>query len=149
MSSKDEMDSLLRSASTMHTMPIKQLYSQLQTSAEGLDKEKTRAIRSISGLNKVPPPLQYPAWLCCLLPCLLKTKAMLDYNEVVPEHATVRRDKTWVKIDSTSLVPGDIVVVKDEERVPADLRIIEVGRWRRIDAEISAFVSLLFANCMI
>lgn len=127
MSSKDETDSLLYSSSTMHTMPLNQLYLQLQTSPDGLDKERTRAIRATSGLNKVPPPLQYPAWLCCILPCLAKTKAMQDYNEAVPEHATVKRDRNWVKLDSTSVVPGDIIMIRVDERVPADMRIIEVN----------------------
>lgn len=73
----------------------------------------------------MPPPLSAPAWLCCLLPCLLKTKSMMEYNEAVPEHASVRRNKNWMKMDAASLVPGDIVAVRDGERVPADIRLIE------------------------
>ena len=74
------------------------------------------------GYNRVSPPLTAPAWLCCLLPCLLKTKAMMEYNETVPEFAYVRRNKNWIKMDATSLVPGDIVKISDGDRVPADVR---------------------------
>ena len=126
MASRDsETDNLL--LATMHNIPIAQLYAQLQSSVDGLDSDKSKSIRSTFGLNKVPPPLNYPAWLCCLLPCLMKTKSMMDYNETVPEHANVRRNKNWIKIDATSLVPGDIVMVRDGERVPGDMRIVEVS----------------------
>ena len=72
-------------ALTVHSIPLNQLYSELQTSAEGLRTDTSREIRARVGYNKVPPPLSAPAWLCCLLPCLLRTKAMMEYNEVVPE----------------------------------------------------------------
>ena len=128
MPSRDESDTLLYSINSMtvHTIPLNQLFSQLQSSPEGLDHKDCKQIRMKIGLNKVPPPLSAPAWLCCLLPCLLRTNAMMEYNEVVPDQAFVKRDKNWIKMDSTSLVPGDIVMVRDGERVPADIRIFEV-----------------------
>lgn len=122
-----ETESLIDSIQslTVHTIPLAQLYSELSSSSDGLRSDNSKDIRARVGYNKVPPPLSAPAWLCCLLPCLLRTKAMMEYNECVPEHASVRRNKNWVKMDSTSLVPGDIVMVRDGERVPADIRIIE------------------------
>ena len=45
----------------------------------------------------------------------------------------MRRNKNWVKMDSTSLVPGDIVMIKDGERVPADIRIIDASEPCRFD----------------
>jgi hypothetical protein len=34
------------------------------------------------GANIIPPPVDCPAWLCCLLPCLLKTKKMKYYRSL-------------------------------------------------------------------
>ena len=116
----------------LHTMPLSQLYQQLNSSSEGLDNQNSKNIRLKHGMNKIPPPLSAPAWLCCLLPCLLRTKAMLDYNEVVPELATVKRGK-WMKMDAASLVPGDVIEIRDGDRVPADVRIIESTASCRFD----------------
>ena len=82
-----ETESLLTSMDcvTFHSIPFNQLYSELSSSPEGLRSDISKEIRARVGYNKVPPPLSAPAWLCCLLPCLLRTKAMLDYNECIPE----------------------------------------------------------------
>jgi P-type E1-E2 ATPase len=50
---------------------------------------------------------------------------MEQYNECVPELAEVRRKGRWVKMDSASVVPGDVIKVDAGQRIPADLRIIE------------------------
>jgi Cation transporter/ATPase, N-terminus len=97
--------------SSVHTVPIHQLYEELKSCKEGLDTEDAKAARSKNGLNTIPPPLSAPAWLCCLLPCLLHTKAMRDFNEAVPEYAQVIRNKRWLKMDAASLVPGDVIKV--------------------------------------
>ena len=50
---------------------------------------------------------------------------MEQYNDCVPELAELKRKGRWVKMDSASIVPGDIVKVEAGMRVPADIRIIE------------------------
>lgn len=52
---------------------------------------------------------------------------MEKFQECVPDHAFVRRNGVWIKMDSNSLVPGDIIQVRTNERVPADIRVIEVS----------------------
>jgi Cation transporter/ATPase, N-terminus len=93
----------------IHKMELTEIYVEFGASKMGLTSEDSRRNREKYGSNNVPPPLSAPAWLCCLLPCLLKTKAMEDYNECVPEFATVLRNKKWLKMDSGSLVLGDII----------------------------------------
>ena len=62
---------------------------------------------------------------------------MMEYNEAVPEHARVRRNKDWInKMDSISLVPGDVIQIRDGERVPADMRIIECTSNCQFDASV-------------
>lgn len=51
---------------------------------------------------------------------------MEQFKQVVPEHAMVLRNGDWLKMDAESLVPGDIVEVQAGERVPADIRLIEM-----------------------
>lgn len=148
-----ETESLLTSTEqvTFHCVPIDQLYSELSSCPDGLRSDTSKEIRARVGYNKVPPPLSAPAWLCCLLPCLLRTKAMLEYNECIPEHTTVRRNKNWVRMDSTSLVPGDVVLIRDGERVPADIRIIDTTEpcsfdTSAIDGEISEWKTVSTKN---
>lgn len=41
--------------------------------------------------------------------------------------ATVLRDGKRVLIDANQLVPGDVVTVKSGDRIPADLRMLQVS----------------------
>lgn len=110
-----------------HKISLQKLYNQLSSSSEGLSSEIAKEKRHLIGLNIVKPPISAPAWLCCLLPCLLNTMSMKLYNECVPDHAMVKRNKKWINLDTASIVPGDIVRIGLGERVPADMRIIMVS----------------------
>lgn len=41
-------------------------------------------------------------------------------------HSLVLRDGKWEEIDSALLVPGDIVQIRQGNKVPADLRVLEL-----------------------
>jgi E1-E2 ATPase/Cation transporter/ATPase, N-terminus len=112
-------------------MQLHEIYKQFDTSLDGLTSQQAKKKRSTNGLNQVPPPLSAPAWLCCLLPCLLATPSMERYNSSVPSHGYVKRNGNWLNMDSESLVPGDIVRVSAGARVPADLRVVEVSTLSR------------------
>lgn len=117
--------------SSLHTIPLNNLYTDLRSGKEGLDTDDAKAARTKHGLNTIPPPLSAPAWLCCLLPCLLHTKAMRDFNEAVPEYAHVMRNKRWLKMDSASLVPGDVIKVCTPHEGPHMRRLhcISMTEW--------------------
>lgn len=108
-------------------MTIEELLMFLKTTPSGLDRVQRKLLREQHGLNKIPSPNYCPSWLCCLLPCLKKTKKMKCYEECTPEFAEVKMDNKWVKIDPSGLVVGDIVKLTPGCCVPADLRIIEVN----------------------
>ena len=56
-----------------------------------------------------------------------KAEAALDsIRSLLSAHATVLRDGVRREIDAAELVPGDIVLLASGDRVPADLRLIEV-----------------------
>ena len=111
--------------SQLHKMELVQLYTEFETSKWGLTTDEAKKARVKHGLNSIPPPLSAPAWLCCLLPCLLRTKAMEQYHDAIPEYAMVMRNKKWLKMDAASIVPGDVIRVEAGERVAADMRVIE------------------------
>ena len=122
----DEVNPLLLSGGDIHRAALEEVLKGLETSPEGMKTDVVRKKRTTCGDNTVPPPLSAPAWLCCLLPCLLRTKSMEQYKECVPQSAQVKRNgRPWVNMEATGILPGDIVKVSKDERVAADLRVIE------------------------
>jgi magnesium-transporting ATPase (P-type) len=53
-------------------------------------------------------------------------KAIEALSKMVRTEATVRRDGRKQRVDSTSLVPGDIVLLQSGDKAPADLRLLLV-----------------------
>jgi Ca2+-transporting ATPase len=51
---------------------------------------------------------------------------------MVPEHATVVRDGEPTTVDATAVVPGDVVLLRRGDRVPADGRVLD-GRGLELD----------------
>lgn len=47
-------------------------------------------------------------------------------KELQSPHALVLRDGKWVQIEARNLVPGDIVEVTQGDKIPADLRMVEL-----------------------
>lgn len=122
-----------------HQLPLQELYAKLNTSAEGLSHREAAARReSASGLNVVPSPVKCPSWMCCLMPCVLNFESVKAFNEVIPEHALVKRDRVFILLDSSSIVPGDVVHMKEGDYAPADLRVIKV-----FDCATQSYQSLL------
>src|SRR5690606_13972046 len=57
-------------------------------------------------------------------------QALAGIRKMLSLHAHARRDGVWSKIEADALVPGDIVRLRSGDRVPADLRLIEVNNLR-------------------
>jgi len=53
-------------------------------------------------------------------------KALDALKKLQPDHAMVLRNGLWSAIDAVELVPGDVVEVKTGDKVPADLRLLEL-----------------------
>jgi len=53
-------------------------------------------------------------------------KAIEALKELQSVDALVLRDGTWVNVPSRDVVPGDIVQVQQGDKIPADLRLIEI-----------------------
>ena len=57
-------------------------------------------------------------------------QALAGIRRMLSPHAHVRRGGDWVEIEAEELVPGDIVRLRSGDRVPADLRLIDVVNLR-------------------
>lgn len=68
-------------------------------------------------------------------------KAIESLKEMMQTPAVVIRDGKKITIDSTNLVPGDIVVLESGSKVPADLRLIE-ARDLKVDESMLTGESL-------
>lgn len=53
-------------------------------------------------------------------------KAIEALKELQSIDALVLRDGTWVSVPSRDVVPGDIVQVSQGDKIPADMRIIDI-----------------------
>ncbi len=70
--------------------------------------------------NVVPPPVDCPAWLCIVLPCINHLKSMKAHKNCTPEDAEVLRNGKWIRYDAASLVIGDVIRLEEGDIVPAD-----------------------------
>ena len=67
-----------------------------------------------------------------------KAESALDaIRAMLSPHATVIRDGQRREIDAANLVPGDVVVLASGDRVPADLRLIDVRDLRIEEAVLT------------
>ncbi len=55
---------------------------------------------------------------------------------IVP-HAKVYRDGELLQINARELVPGDVVLLEEGDRVPADARLIEIKNFRTVEASLT------------
>ena len=56
--------------------------------------------------------------------------AMAALHELAAPKSRIRRDGRLMDIPARELVPGDIIVIEDGDRIPADARLIEIGSLR-------------------
>lgn len=61
---------------------------------------------------------------------------MSSIKNMLPEECLVIRNSTQVSLPATELVPGDIVLVKAGNKLPADLRFLQVSSDAKLDRSI-------------
>ena len=67
-----------------------------------------------------------------------KAESALDaIRAMLSPHATVIRDGQRREVDAADLVPGDLVVLASGDRVPADLRLVDVKELRVEEAALT------------
>ncbi|CAK9806881.1 Sodium/potassium-transporting ATPase subunit alpha [Anthophora quadrimaculata] len=65
------------------------------------------------------------------------TKVMESFKKMVPTFATVIRNSTKLRVATEDLVPGDLVEIKNGDKIPADIRIIESRELRVENSSIT------------
>lgn len=111
----------------MKLSPAQQdLLQQFNVTVEsGLTTDEAFKRREDSGtFNVVDPPVQCPAWICCLLPCIKHIPSMKAFRNIQVEDAEVKRNGEWIRYDASSLVVGDIIRMEEGDHVPADCTVL-------------------------
>lgn len=84
------------------------------------EASQVRELVHSDAFNVVPPPVDCPAWLCIILPCINHLKSMKAHKNCIPEDAEVLRNGKWMRYDAASLVIGDVIRLEEGDVVPAD-----------------------------
>ncbi|KAK5627857.1 hypothetical protein RRF57_003572 [Xylaria bambusicola] len=64
------------------------------------------------------------------------SRVMSSIKNMLPEDCHVIRNSTQISLPATELVPGDIVLVKAGNKLPADLRFLQVSSDAKLDRSI-------------
>ncbi|KAJ4247486.1 hypothetical protein NW762_013163 [Fusarium torreyae] len=64
------------------------------------------------------------------------SRVMQSITEMLPESTVLLRDGSRIEISATELVPGDVVFIKAGNKLPADVRYIEVSHDTSIDRAV-------------
>ncbi|KAI1432686.1 hypothetical protein GGR50DRAFT_696805 [Xylaria sp. CBS 124048] len=64
------------------------------------------------------------------------TRVMKSIKNMLPEDCLVLRNNTQVSVPASELVPGDIVFIKAGNKLPADLRFLQVSSDCKMDRSI-------------
>lgn len=116
----------------------KSLVNHLQT---GWTSDEALVMREKSGddgtFNVVKPPIDCPAWLCIMLPCIKNFPSMKAFKSVCPDDAEVCRSGQWIRYDAASLVLGDVIQLEEGDLVPADCVVVAVD-----DGDVALLVDL-------
>lgn len=92
----------------------------------GLTSDQATDRREREGFNVVKPPVDCPAWICCLLPCIKNIPSMKAFAQIRPEDAEILRNAKWIRYDASSLVTGDVIRLEEGDQVPADCIVLSV-----------------------
>jgi len=64
-------------------------------------------------------------------------KAIESLKKRVVSYAKVFRDNTLIKINSRELVPGDIILLEQGDKIPADARLLSIKNFKTIEASLT------------
>ncbi len=105
-----------------HAVSSSSLTNHLQT---GWTTDQATQRREKDGsFNVVKPPIDCPAWLCIILPCIKHIPSMKAFAAIQPDDAEVLRNGKWIRYDAASLVTGDVIRLEEGDVIPADCIVL-------------------------
>jgi len=118
-----------------NNIKIKRVVEKYGTNIQtGLTTDQAGRRREEAGsFNTVSPPINCPAWVCCLLPCIKSIPSMKAFSNIQPDDAEVLRNSKWVRYDPASLVPGDVIRMEEGDIIPADCILIGLNNNNTTD----------------
>lgn len=64
------------------------------------------------------------------------SRVMASIKDMLPEHCKVTRDGQLVDLAAEKLVPGDVVSIKSGNKLPADLRFVQISSDANFDRSV-------------
>jgi P-type E1-E2 ATPase len=65
---------------------------------------------------------------------------MAKFKDFIPPRASVTRDGKDRPIDAINLVPGDIIKVREGDKIPADIRIVKAENMKVDNSSLTVFI---------
>ena len=104
----------------VHTMPVEQLINLLESSFAGLTSSKADELLVAYGHNmQVDEPTK-----CCF--CCTRKAPVRDVGSVIVLRRQPDGSPDQETMNSTDIVPGDVIIVRAGDTVPADCRLVTV-----------------------
>ncbi|KUJ19293.1 putative H /K ATPase alpha subunit [Mollisia scopiformis] len=104
-----------------HTISPKEIYTRLSSSpSQGLSSEQAKRRLTEYGRNQ--------DWS--------SSRVMASITTMLPDSCIVLRDGGRVTITATDIVPGDILFIKAGNKLPADVRFVEISSDAKFDRSI-------------
>lgn len=162
-----------------HNLTAEQALKQLNSTQEGITKEKARSLQIKHGLNVIPEKksaskilvflkqfkslmvyiLVVAAAISFALERLIDTyvilgvilaNSMIGYfqeskaeqaikslKKMIVQKAKVYRSGQLNQIDAKYLVPGDVILLEEGDKIPADARLIQVSDFRTVESSLT------------
>ncbi|MCA9485280.1 MAG: HAD-IC family P-type ATPase, partial [Nanoarchaeota archaeon] len=64
-------------------------------------------------------------------------KAIKALKQMIVPQARLLRDNELIQIPARDLVPGDIIILEEGDRIPADARLIEIKNFRTVESSLT------------
>jgi P-type Ca2+ transporter type 2C len=64
-------------------------------------------------------------------------KAIDALQKIVVPYAKILRENELLEIPAKELVPGDIILIEEGDKIPADARLIEIKNFRTVEASLT------------
>lgn len=64
-------------------------------------------------------------------------RAIDALKKLIVSYAKVLRDNDFIKIPSTEVIPGDIILLEEGDKVPADARLFEIKNFRTQESSLT------------